>query len=260
MGKKLLLTPVERSVFLKENFGDKFDFQLESVLVWEMMDLSRFDLVLPQTVIQQKFLIDRGLIGRNILVNENRIIELFDNKLNTFKFLEDIGLGSNIPCYSNPPLPYLMKPIESTFASEGITFCDTELPDKEGFYKQEYRMGDLESTITVFVRNGVVLSTKKFNYDANQYEKRYGVNFKKPSLDSYPEEYASGMIKEGEVKSPEKEFIEKVCDELGFTGVVNFQFTEIDRELIFFEINPRPNGLISLYFEEFIEKALEVIK
>lgn len=259
MKAKILMTNTRRSRWLKNNYP-MFDIVMGDIKHFTEEIIEKFDLVVIQSSEQQRYIHEQGLMANNVICVDKHIFEILDDKMKTYEFIENMGLGDTIPDYRTPTLPYIMKPLESQSGSVGISLHETDVPDKEGFYKQNYELGDKESTFTVFVKNGEVKHIKKSVYDMKKYKKEYGRVFKEPKLIDYIQEVEKGIVKidGNRTTKIERDFIEKVSKEMEINGVVNFQTTMYKGELRFFEINPRPNGYISQFFAEFINKYIEV--
>lgn len=165
--------------------------------------------------------------GITVFISEIKTIEIFQDKWNTYKFFNSIGIDT--PKTSLDASYELIKPRLGRGGS-GI-FTNTYKDDfkMDGNISQE-RVDGVEYTVDVFFdyKNKPIYIVPRKRIDVKDGKSTKGVVVKNERID---------------------EEIKKIASQINFRGAINFQlFLTSNGEIVFIEINPRIAGGMALGF------------
>jgi carbamoyl-phosphate synthase large subunit len=165
--------------------------------------------------------------GVHVLVSDQKTIETFLDKWQTYLFFESIGVPQ-----PNTSLSYdfpLVKPINGRGGKGILISPDRETLDMEGMISQELLKG-VEYTIDVFCTNEGVPAyiVPRKRLQVRDGKSTNGITVQLPEIEKW---------------------VKHICSSISFRGPINIQcFETADGEIKFTEINPRVGGGSALGF------------
>lgn len=251
---RILLSDKEgwKEGFIKAANPSKYQLTFSSFT--ESLDVTPYDLILPLTIADQRFLLDHfpDLQGLKYFVPSNEVINLCNDKLALNRQLTNMGLEDFIPEFGDYlPLPYILKKRIDRWG-ENCHMISTVEDEKthrsklghDDYFRQVPIFGKNEyTTHFIFWKNEIIFDlTLEFNYADPIFIK----GIKKPTTES--------KIKV--VKQRHSKTFSNILSSINYSGIgcINYKVENFAPKI--FEINPRIGASLTLGFEKLVEAVI----
>ena len=192
-----------------------------------------------------------GALSAKALFPTRDLLELADNKIHFYQYLNAHGFGSNVPQIIETPTHYpIVAKADFGFNGEGVWILqdDNQLaallntPRRERIVLSEYIPGSREYAFHFLAKHGKILWSGVVEHDHS-------------TADDTP--YVRGQNGADGTSKTSGEFSElrvlyEIIEKLGFTGTGCFDFKVLDGTLKIFELNPRPGYSIAFWINQYL--------
>lgn len=198
------------------------------------LGLSKKSLILPW-IYWPKGHLDT-LQGKHVIAPSAEMFNRFDNKVETKKLFERLGIPTPMWSFSNNVTQMVEKPIQDSAGGLGISL--TSLNPRDGYFLEEYASGYKSIGIQFFIYDEaefICADEMLFNSDGTDAFTFHAQ--RNVEIDELPEKLIDNCLK----------LIEYISDK-GYKGFIGIDVLVREENYYFLEINPRGIAFLPAYF------------